>query len=322
MSSKYNSQHRRCAFTLIELLVVIVVIALLLAVLLPAVQAARSAARKTLCANRMKQIGLAIQNYHAQYDQFPPSKWGIESPSDSRGRIKHHVLSFILPFMEQQALYDKIDFSKHWYDNQAVKISISSYQCPDAPRHTTYGNAAYFTGDYTVAEQMQRTEGKIKPLFDDGIVSPRSSLLGALQPADFAQYDPVTGTSRVVSKVVSTATVTDGLSHTMFFFESAGRPHKYTTGGQLAESNTALGGADWASNVAPVYLHNSCGGDGIEGGMQLFNCSNENEIFAFHVGGANFAYGDGTVRFHVVTIHPEIFISLFTSQAGDIATID
>ncbi len=302
------------AFTLVELLVVIAVCSMLMALLLPAVQAARATARKAQCANRMKQIGLAIHNYHTLHDQFPPSKWGIEGPDDTYRRLKHHILSFLLPFMEQNALYDQIDFSKHWYDNEAVKTHLSIYHCPEAPRHTTYGNTAYFSGDFTVAEQMHRTEGRIKPLFDSGIVSPRNNLRGMLQPDYAALYDSETVTSIVVPWTVSAASVTDGLSQTLMFFESAGRPHKYVTGGQLADSSSALSGADWASNAAPVYCHNACGG----GGMQLFNCANDNEIFAFHAGGANFVYGDGTVRFHVETIHPDVFIALFTATAGDL----
>ena len=310
------SPQRRSAYTLVELLVVIAIIALLLALLLPAVQAARAMARKTQCANRMKQIGLAIHNYHAQYDQFPPSKWGIEKASDTR--LKHHVLSFILPFMEQQALYEQIDFSKHWFDNEAMKIHLPIYHCPEAPRHTTYGNKEYFPGDYTVAEQMYRTAGKIKPLFDDGIVTPRNNLFGLLQPPTVAVYNATTMTSTNVPWTSSAASVTDGLSTTMMFFESAGRPHTYEKGRQLASSTSAVGGADWASNSFPFYIEESCGG----GNMQMFNCTNKNEMFGFHYGGANFVYGDATVRFHVETMHPEIFISLFTAIAGDQARFE
>ena len=307
---------RHPGFTLVELLVVIAIVALLLALMLPAVQAARATARKTMCVNRMKQIGLAIHNYHSSFDQFPPSKWGIESTSDPLGRRKHHILSFILPFMEQESLYEQIDFSKHWFDNDAVKTHMSIYHCPESPRHTTYGNREYFPGDYTVAEQMYRTAGKIKPLFDNGIVTQRSSLFGMLQPADVSIYN---GTSSVVvSWSTTAATVTDGLSFTMMFIESAGRPHAYKQGRQLDASTSAIGGADWASNSFPLYIEESCG----NGGMQMFNCSNRNEIYSFHYGGANFVYGDGAVRFHVETMHPEIFISLFTAFAGDQARFE
>lgn len=312
-------RRRRTAYTLVELLVVIGIVALLLAMLLPAVQAARATARKTQCANRMKQIGLAIHNYHSVFEQFPPSKWGIESRSDTR--LKHHILSFILPYMERDSLYEQIDFSQHWFDNEATRIHLPIYHCPEAPRQSQYGNNEYFTGDYTVAEQMYRTTGKIKPLFDNGIVTQRSSLYGMLQPPTVAVYNAVTRTSIIVSWTVTAASVTDGLTFTMMFVECAARPFRYGPGRSFVETTPdarPLSGADWASHIAPFYIQESCG----NGNMQLFNCTNNNEIYRFHYGGANFLYGDATVRFQMETMHPEIFISLFTAFAGDQARFE
>ncbi|MDR0703562.1 MAG: DUF1559 domain-containing protein [Planctomycetaceae bacterium] len=296
------------AFTLVELLVVIVIAALLLGLLLPAVQAARAAARKLQCTNNMKQIGLAAHYYHNQYDQFPTSKWGIQSLSDSR--IKHHILSFLLPFLEQQHLHEQIDFGKHWYENEATKIRLPVYLCPESPKQFRYKTYEYFTGDYTVAEQMQRTEGKIKLLFDNGIVTPRSSLYGMLQPPER------TINSNIVTTKVSIASVTDGISNTIMFSECAARPFLYQIGRQFVDTEPSQRkecGADWSSNRSPFYILESCG----SGGTQLFNCTNNNEIYSFHFGGANFCYGDGSVHFLSETIHPEIFISTFTAYAGD-----
>ncbi|MDR2114780.1 MAG: DUF1559 domain-containing protein [Planctomycetaceae bacterium] len=293
------------AFTLVELLVVIVIVAVLLGLLLPAVQAARATARKLQCTNNMKQIGLAAHYYHNLYDQFPPSKWGVYDISDSR--IKHHILSFLLPFLEQQPLHEQIDFGKHWFDNEATKIRLPVYLCPESPKQFQYGKYEYFTGDYTVAEEMQRSnvpeDGEmIKRLFDDGIVTPRSSLYGMLQPPQ--------------EKTVSIVSVTDGISNTIMFSECAARPFVYRIGRQFIEEEPKIrkeSGADWSSNIAPFYIRKSCGA----GGTQLFNCTNKNEIYSFHYGGSNFCYGDGTVHFLSETIHPEIFISIFTAYAGD-----
>lgn len=99
--------HRRSAFTLVELLVVIAIIGILIALLLPAVQAAREAARRSQCLNNLKQIGIALQNYHDAIKTFPPQQTGNFKYAQQR-------LSFLVlltPYMEQQAIYNQINFS-------------------------------------------------------------------------------------------------------------------------------------------------------------------------------------------------------------------
>jgi prepilin-type N-terminal cleavage/methylation domain-containing protein/prepilin-type processing-associated H-X9-DG protein len=105
-------QPRRLGFTLVELLVVIAIIGVLVGLLLPAVQAAREAARRMSCSNNFKQIGLAAHNYHAAYKQLPRHQGGTwtnnNAPTNMNNRYSLSYLVGLLPFMEQQALWEKI----------------------------------------------------------------------------------------------------------------------------------------------------------------------------------------------------------------------
>jgi len=116
---------RRGVFTLVELLVVIAIIGVLVALLLPAVQAAREAARRTQCANNMKQLGLALHNYHDTMKWFPPGAvWETSTPADDP-RNRGSMFIRILPFVEQQSLYNLFDFNKNT-DVQRMTSSATS----------------------------------------------------------------------------------------------------------------------------------------------------------------------------------------------------
>src|SRR5687767_10434986 len=145
--------HRdtRLGFTLVELLVVIAIIGVLVALLLPAVQAARESARRMQCANNLKQIGLALVNYHDTNKWFPPGAvWRSSTAGDNDNRGSFFVR--ILPFVEQQSLYNLFDFNKNTDDQRLTSAStsellrgqvIASYICPsDTVRRT--GNSPNF----------------------------------------------------------------------------------------------------------------------------------------------------------------------------------
>jgi prepilin-type N-terminal cleavage/methylation domain-containing protein/prepilin-type processing-associated H-X9-DG protein len=153
---------RNRGFTLIELLVVIAIIAVLIALLLPAVQAAREAARRSQCVNNLKQIGLGLHNYHQVHDCFP---LGVSlniyslSPPAYRAKNSWGALGLMLPFLEQQAVYNSANFnwgveegspgSSMPIDIQvtAADAQISLFLCPSDPLSGNGGSTSYLTND-------------------------------------------------------------------------------------------------------------------------------------------------------------------------------
>lgn len=128
MMRERPKQHR--GFTLIELLVVMAIIAVLIALLLPAVQQARESARRSACKNNMKQLGLALHNYHETYNTFPPpaivellSPTGTGSVNITNGCS---WMVMILPFVEQRSLYDLYNFSYGHDDSANPKLPVAS----------------------------------------------------------------------------------------------------------------------------------------------------------------------------------------------------
>jgi len=139
-----RSSTSRRGFTLIELLVVIAIIAILIALLLPAVQQAREAARRTQCRNNLKQIGLALHNYHDTFLQFPTGSVYTKNPAAyadgaaTNFRNSNYGATWvvsILPYMDQAPLYNQYNFSTGSQDNAVVTSTpLTVMMCPSATR--------------------------------------------------------------------------------------------------------------------------------------------------------------------------------------------
>ncbi|NOY40456.1 MAG: DUF1559 domain-containing protein [Planctomycetes bacterium] len=124
MATRLRHKQPLHGFTLVELLVVIAIIGVLVALLLPAVQAARDAARRVQCSNKLKQLGLALQNYESAHKLFPPG---------SIGGGQHGLFSLILPYLEEGAIYGQIDLKGVTFDDPQRYTVISTYICPSYP---------------------------------------------------------------------------------------------------------------------------------------------------------------------------------------------
>lgn len=285
---------RRSGFTLIELLVVIAIIAVLIALLLPAVQQAREAARRSQCKNNLRQIGLALHNYHDSYNQFAP---GTISRTGGRfgGPEWPYLLHFILPNMDQAAVYNELakDWGRAapWVDPSVWPLNVQSplpaLQCPSDGQG-----------------------GSVK-LAGTAVSLPSSNYLGFFSGLNDGQTNVDSGSSKTafgVNRGASIRDITDGTSNTMLVGE-------YLTGTKI----------DWrgwfyTNRAGGQYLHatntpNSTNPDNlldyphactVDTNLPLQNLpcvadGNTDNNFASprsrHVGGVHVLMGDGAVRF-------------------------
>jgi len=174
-------------FTLIELLVVIAIIAVLIALLLPAVQQAREAARRTECKNKLKQLGLALHNYHDTYNTFPAAIYSSGRYNNggyfTNSGIKNITgWQMILPFMDQAALYNQFDFNQlmvnsNAYSHNTATANATNFQlcatpiplleCPSHPDSGPGGAASSSTYYFRSAETRRTSYAMNTGVFTD-----------------------------------------------------------------------------------------------------------------------------------------------------------
>ncbi|MFO0975888.1 MAG: DUF1559 domain-containing protein [Planctomycetaceae bacterium] len=311
----------RKAFTLIELLVVIAIIAILVALLLPAVQQAREAARRTQCKNNLKQIGIAMHNYHDVHNQFPPSI-GWNPGGERQGAFSDKV--FMLPMLERSNEYSKIQLGQfpyhHWYrgDNTSLSGRLPVFNCPSQAMPNMGGADGNFTYSINIGVIRLAPNGTTATSGWEGNHNGIASYLGNPGNQD---------------AVVNFASITDGSSNTAAYAEFGmtlyeGEPVKprsmqiktWATGNNQTELRNnclaitsaseapgagrhAMRGAGWAWSfvgAGGAYSHNmnpnetGChcrNNDGDWYGTTMMSAS------SYHTGGVQVCLADGSVRF-------------------------
>lgn len=324
----------RSGFTLVELLVVIAIIGVLMGLLLPAVQMAREAARRTSCANNMRNIGIAVMNHESGKGYFPPSLFvNMGFPPGAPGQpgspfpaIVHSFHVFLLPYMEQDNIADQYNMLLPWFAPQnlpALQNNIPTFVCPSAPG----GGGRRVSGTFRFGASFPYTNlgvtdyatcSSINPGSITFFGYPATSTQFNLQSALFADLRgpgiaPVLGVQTTGRNTISR--VTDGLSNTILVCEDAGRP-EFWIGNRLDSSRQQNEGG-WGHHEADYGLDGAISktNRGSPGNC-VINCHNDNETYAFHPGGASHVFGDASTGFLSEEITPQVYAALITAAGG------
>ena len=315
----------RIGFTLVELLVVLAIIGVLTAIVLPAVQAARESGRRTQCSNNLKQISLAVHHFNDARGYLPSSI----RPSGLTSLPRLAGLTQLLPFIERDDLYAHYDQSKNWNDpanREVVLTRVPTFQFPSSIR-------------------QERLDGVPEdPNWSDNVcaVTDYSPTIGVDQRLKSAGMVDAAGPGMLIKNgTPRMADVLDGLSNTIMFAESAGRPRVIRRG--LVEIGNSVqqvhtNGGGWCRPASDFTIDGASRDGGISPGPGAINCTNgedlgstfphpyyategTGEVFAFHLTGANVAFGDGSVRLIDEEIEIRAFARMVTRGEGE-ATVD
>jgi prepilin-type N-terminal cleavage/methylation domain-containing protein/prepilin-type processing-associated H-X9-DG protein len=318
----------RRAFTLIELLVVIAIIAVLIALLLPSVQAAREAARRVGCTNNLKQLGLALHNYHDSVGSFPPGYLSLVDPvtfdNDGPG---WGWAARLLNQVEQAPLYNSINFvlGIEFPANQTSRITVlGSFLCPsDAFRLDVFMVVDATTSNTTPGAPICAVASS-NYVGSVGSGDP-SSLYPYIIDADNGPPGRDNGNGLFYrNHSVNVAMITDGESQTFAAGERSQHLSRATWTGAVTSAAVPLvalqaeAGLDPEGGGALVLSHT---GEG-HGPNSPSGLAHGDQYWSLHPGGANFLFVDGSVRFIKEQVGFKIFQALATRAGGEVLSAD
>ncbi len=302
-------RERRRGFTLVELLVVIAIIGILIALLLPAVQAAREAARRMNCSNHMKQLALAVHNYHDTFRVFPPG-----------GRSDSNQLTWCvatLPYIEQKPLYDQFDFRVNGFGNHLVHAlnRIDTFLCPSSKQERNIYDTA--TNPSTGATEYPYTthyygvmgpKGTI-PQFGSGTTSTTQYLVDTTSAPGFGDFALQGLLGRDTKKAMRD--VTDGTSNTFLFGEISwnnANCYRAWVRGCAGAASAPCKNVKYGINVMKYLTSDLTTFNDVSFGSQ-------------HPGGCHFAMADGSVMFVQESIDMDIYRASASCNGGETKTV-
>jgi len=327
-----SSKIRKSGFTLIELLVVIAIIAILVALLLPAVQQAREAARRSQCKNNLKQIGLALHNYHDNYLMFPAGFLILPSYVTSSGGSTDPSFGWgtsILPYLDQAPLYHKLNLGERTLkqlatgtdeDAALLQTTLTVYRCPSDV--TDRLNRLSFWGS---SGWSPPANPKITVSASEYSGVATANYVGIVGPGGFGSVagDWNATTSRRTfndlrgllygGSIHRMRDVTDGTSNTVVIGERDGGA---VAGGSNVNVAAVWAGIGQQNNLRQTYQLFAIGSSKINDGGATVTASISQGVSSFHTGGAQFSLADGSVRFISENISQVTYVRLCQRDDG------